>query len=83
MMEVAGLEHCAGNLTDEQKSRIIAAYAQYKLAADLADEALAVYAATEKEDDKLAYVRALAELLDNEKIIIDVLNAFLEVDHDR
>ena len=76
-MEYAGKVHCNGRITDEQANKLISAYAQYAIAANLADEALAVYKESQTAENQLAYLDALSTLFKHKDIIIGISQAMI------
>lgn len=76
-MEYAGRLHCSGRITDDQANRLINAYAQYAIAANLADEALATYKESQTAENQLAYLGALSTLLGQKDIIIGLSRAMI------
>ena len=77
LMTYAGSQHCAGKLADQQKTDIIMVYSEYRLAADLADEALACYAASKTQVDYDIYISALAKLIEKKQVVLSLLTLLL------
>ena len=77
LMTYLGEQHCAGAITDQQKADIISAYEKYRLASNLADEALAVYATTKTKESQEAYTAALVSMMTNKQAILSLANIIL------
>jgi hypothetical protein len=61
-MEYLGSQHCAGKISDDQKADILKYYERYRLASDIADEALAIYSISKTESAKAAVIDALVQI---------------------
>ena len=77
LMKHLGDEYRAGRLSDDEKCKVIEVYAQYKLASDFADEALAAYAREQTSGNHQAYLQALSVMLNNQEALIGLANALL------
>lgn len=76
-MAYAGKQHCNGQITDEQALQLVDAYSKYSVAANLADEALAVYKEQKTEEAQLDYLDALSTLLSNKDLVLGLSRTFI------
>lgn len=77
LMTHLGNEYRAGRLSDDEKCKVIEVYANYRLASDFADEALAAYAREQTSGNHQAYLQALSVMLNNQEEIIGLANSLL------
>lgn len=77
LMEYLGEQYQDGKLSENKKEKITSIYNKYRAASDSADTALSIYAETQHEADKEAYLDALSSLLQYRQVFITTAKELL------
>lgn len=76
-MEHLGDKYQQGDLSEKQKEEIDKAYRIYRDMADIADSALANYAETKNQAEKITYIKALETMRTKKQAIIGLANSLM------
>lgn len=77
LMTKAGELYKQGKISEKQKQKITKVYKKYRSAADMADEALAVYAETKNSETRNRYLEALENLNDQKSKFIELFRSLV------